>query len=407
LIYSGLGHAASSIRDEELVTVTDKSFELTWVTESETEGLVRYGKNKKDLDQAAHDSAGKTRFHFVKVTGLELGTQYFYKVESDGKKGRSRKLSPGRVTTLTPPPGKHLFDFAVMADMHVLEDIAGLIVLPVSWLPPLTKGFTWPYPVRNYWQFTAEDAIVQINETEAAFAVMNGDLTSWFTEHEFEVAKGMLDRLDVPYYVTRGNHDRVEDNPEDYFLKVFDLEKSWYSFDHEGFHFICLDDNRLSDGWHGFPEEEWKWFQNDLREHFMMPTFVFAHRPIGADWVDVNEDIRSRYLTILSQNEQVVACFNGHSHRGKVVTVPEFTRDVLHIEVPALKEYPTGYGIIRVFEGGYMYNFHITHSQESLEWSNMTRGEFFGLAPRIIMCNIEDRNFVYTYKDYVKEAIKR
>jgi Icc protein len=343
----------------------------------------------------------------VEVKGLEPGTRYFYRVESDSRKGRGRKLSPGEITTLTPPPGKHLFDFVVMNDLHVMEDIAGLIVLPVGWLPPLTRGFTWPYPVRDYWQFTLDEAISEVNKTDAELVIVNGDLTSWFTEHEFNLTKKMLDMLRMPYYVLRGNHDRVGDQPEDYFLKVFDLERSWYSFDHGGFHFVCLDDNRLEDGWHGFPEEEWRWFQNDLREHFMMPTFVFVHRPIGADWMDVDEDIRGRYLAILSQNEQVVGCFNAHSHRGKVVTVPEFTRDVLHIEVPAVKEYPTGFGVVRVYEGGYMYNFYMTHSQECLEWSDMTRGEYFGMAPRIIMCGIEDRNLVYKFSDMTRSMIKK
>ncbi len=404
---SGLSHAGSWIRNEELVTVTDTSFAVTWVTESESDGRVRYSRSKRNLDQVAEDPVENTRFHYVEVGGLEPGTEYFYRTESDSKKGRSRGLSPGRLVTLTPPPGKLLFEFVVMNDLHVLEDIAGLIVLPVDWIPPLSKGFTWPYPVRNYWEFTLEEAVNEVNKTDARFVVVNGDLTSWFTKHEFEVSKDMLDRLRMPYYVLRGNHDRVENNPEDYFLTVFGLKSSWYSFDYAGFHFVCLDDNRLEDGWHGFPEEEWNWFQKDLRDHFIMPTFVFAHRPIGADWADVNEDIRNRYLAILSQNRQVVGCFNAHSHRGKVVRVPEFTGDTPHIEVPAVKEYPTGFGLVRVYEGGYMYNFFMTHSQECLEWSDMTRGEYFGLAPRILMCKLEDRNLVYEFSEKIKSMLKR
>ena len=384
------------IRNEELVTVTDTSFTLTWATTESSLGRVSYGTSAKARDLAAEESGQPTRFHYVEVKGLQPGTAYFYGCESGREKGHRRQLSPGKLTTLTPPPGKLLFTFAIMSDAHVMEDVAGLFVLPVSWLPPVNQGYTWRYPIHNYWQFTNEAAVEDINQSPASFTVVTGDLTSWFTEPEFKVVKQILDQLKQPYYVLRGNHDRVEKYPEDYFLKVFGLKQGWYSFDHQGFHFVCLDDNRLSDGFEAFPEEEFQWFERDLESHRQMPTFVFVHRPIGAGWIDVYKEIRGRFLSILSRNPQVVGVFNGHSHRAKMTVAPE-TGSLPHIEVPSTKEYPVGYALVRVYQGGFMYNFFETHCDDCREWNDITRGENFHQAPRMLMKSLEDRNVIYHF----------
>jgi 3',5'-cyclic AMP phosphodiesterase CpdA len=382
------------VRNEELVTVTDTSFAVTWATSEPSPGRVRYGTSAKTRDQVAEETGQPTRFHYIEVKGLQPETAYFYRCESGKEKGHPRKLSPGRLATLTPPAGRLLFVFAIMSDPHAGEDVAGLFVLPVSWLPPVNQGYTWRYPIHNYWQFTNEAAVADINSSAAELTVVTGDLTSWFTAPEFKAMKDILDQLQQPYSVIRGNHDRVENYPEDYFLKVFGLQQGWYSFDHQGFHFVCLDDNRLSDGYEAFPEEEFQWFERDLAAHRQMPTFVFVHRPIAANWIDVYKDIRTRFLAILAQNPQVVGVFNGHSHRAKVTVVPE-TGSLPHIEVPSTKEYPVGYALVRVYEGGFMYNFFETHCDDCREWNDITRGENFHQAPRMLMKSLEDRNFVY------------
>jgi hypothetical protein len=93
----------------------------------------------------------------------------------------------------------------------------------------------------------------------------------------------------------------------------------------------------------------------------------------------------------------VVGVFNAHTHRAKVTRVPSFTKDVPHIEVPAVKEYPVGYGMVRVYEGGFMYNFFTTPCQDCLEWNHITRGEYFGFAPQMLNHRLSDRNLVYIF----------
>jgi len=400
--------AGPFISDVELVTVTDSGFAISFVTAGESEATVLYGTDRDNLEGRANSGPGK--FHHIEVDALLPGTEYYYRVESGESGWPSRLLSAKRVRTLTPPPGEHLFTFAVMNDIHVGEDVAGLITLPLPGTPTLTPGFDWPDEDDQYWDFTLRATVEEINASEAELAVVNGDLTADFLPEQFQLAKEMLDRLEAPYYVVRGNHDRVEKFPEDYFEKTFGLDESWYSFDQGGVHFTVLDDSRLADGWHGFPKEEWEWLERELESHRDVPVIIFSHRPIGASWSDVNKKIRKRMLALFSQHPQIIAVFNAHSHRANIVTVPDYTGDTPYFEVPSVKEYPTGYALIEVYEGGLMYNFHLTDCDKCLEWNNTTRGQYFGTAPRRMMRKVEHRNSAYEFppeKSALVEAAAR
>ncbi|HUT53992.1 MAG TPA: metallophosphoesterase family protein [bacterium] len=397
LLSAFLVTAAPSLSEVNPVTVTDTGFALTWTTAWPVAGAVSYGTDPRSLAMTASATGPRTRFHYLSVTGLAPGVTYYYRIRMGDEQWPRPYLPPRSVTTLCPPPGRELFTFAVMNDLHAGEDIAGVFFLPVPGIPPLTPGFTWKNPVDNYWSFTLRSSISAINRAQADLCVINGDLTSWFTPDEFRIAKSYLDRLDMPYYVTRGNHDRVGDYPADYFLETFGLESSWYSVDHKGFHFIFLDDNRLADGWMEVPEQELGWLEADLAASRDAPTFIFEHHTVGAFWADVDKKARARLLRIFAKNPQVVGVFNGHSHRAKFTTVPGVTGGLPYIEVPSVKEYPVGYGLVRVYEGGFMYNFFMADCPDCLEWNHITRGEDLGMAPRLLNRKLTDRNMVYVF----------
>ena len=56
---------------------------------------------------------------------------------------------------------------------------------------------------------------------------------------------------------------------------------------------------------------------------------------------------------------------------------------------------PGGYTVVRLFERGYMVNFHKTRSRAARAWSERTRGEYFGLAPSYLLGGLEERNWTY------------
>ncbi|MGW4736920.1 hypothetical protein [Nocardia xishanensis] len=59
-----------------------------------------------------------------------------------------------------------------------------------------------------------------------------------------------------------------------------------------------------------------------------------------------------------------------------------------------MKEYPGGYSLLRVYEGGYMVNFYKTRAEDARRWSSTTRGEYFGLLPDYTLGTFADRNHV-------------
>jgi hypothetical protein len=84
---------------------------------------------------------------------------------------------------------------------------------------------------------------------------------------------------------------------------------------------------------------------------------------------------------------------SGHTHRNRR-TRPDADCAVEFLEVAAVKEYPGGYSLLRLYEGGYMVNFYKTRTQAARRWSATTRGEYFGLVPDYTLGTVADRNHV-------------
>jgi len=128
-----------------------------------------------------------------------------------------------------------------------------------------------------------------------------------------------------PRYHVLGNHD-LYNLDKATIREILGLERTYYSFDVRGVHFVVLDVEFTEDGTDlahtytgvaGFlPAEELTWLRDDL-DRSDRPTIVFVHqmldayieewgRPIVANQPDVQ--------AILSGDAEVVAVFQGHDH---------------------------------------------------------------------------------------------
>jgi hypothetical protein len=83
----------------------------------------------------------------------------------------------------------------------------------------------------------------------------------------------------------------------------------------------------------------------------------------------------------------------GHTHRNKR-TLSTTAPDVVFQEVAAVKEYPGGFHLLRVFTGGYALNFYKFRDTLAQEWSERSRQEYGGLAPFYVFGGVADRNSV-------------
>lgn len=134
-----------------------------------------------------------------------------------------------------------------------------------------------------------------------------------------------------PRYHCIGNHD-VDSITKKQFLEGIENtnipnNKSYYSFNKNGFHFIVLDANYDANGKDHFfkegadwqdtniPTEQLSWLQNDL-ENNTLPTIIFCHHPFFEFYRDGYKYHINNYKQVrdLLKNKNVVACFHGHIH---------------------------------------------------------------------------------------------
>lgn len=126
-----------------------------------------------------------------------------------------------------------------------------------------------------------------------------------------------------------GNHC-VDTLKKEEFLAGVGQEKTYYSFDQEGIHFIVLDSCFRSDGvayerknfqWTdaNIPQAELEWLKEDLKSNDK-PVIVFAHQRLDVSnnhGVKNNKQVRN----LLESSGNVIAVFQGHSHKNDLNTI--------------------------------------------------------------------------------------
>jgi 3',5'-cyclic AMP phosphodiesterase CpdA len=203
------------------------------------------------------------RFLFVFILGLFLATNVISQ-NSNVLKGES-------------------FSFAFLTDIHLKPEMGA------------PKGF--------------QMAIDKVNELNPDFVLTGGDLVydamrgnQARSDTLFSLYETMSAGFNMPVYNCLGNHDlfaiyaespETSDHP-DYKYGMFEryFGKTYYSFDHKGWHFIVLNSldvtpNKRYTG--VFGEEELKWLKNDLAKvDTLTPVVLTTHLPMITARAQVN-----------------------------------------------------------------------------------------------------------------------
>jgi 3',5'-cyclic AMP phosphodiesterase CpdA len=438
----------------ELVTVTDTEAVITWFTGDPTQpdqfgrplpvaapGRVLIGTSPNPATWHPVGGHGPTPYHYVEISGLEPGTTYYWRAESAGRpavqtvtpRTDPTSAAPPAFTTMLPPPGKEIGRVAWMNDLHYGEQVAGLAYsnsnLPRGGLPP---GFPVD-PKHPYWRFMGHGAVTEVVRRGCTLLLANGDLSNAAEPAAIAESKNALDRFgrlggtthvkpDGPrhYFVTRGNHDRWESGAtynscelrgdglydcfDDSFTAGFVPGTTHFSItfgnERARYRFVGLDSNdKTATGVLRQSELDYLAAELDRGD----PTIPLFHHPASAtaslsgvppvtDGLDVND--AQKFRDLLGRHGNVAGVYAGHTHRNNFSTNSE-TGTVPYFEGGAVKEYPGGYTVVRLYEGGYMVNFWKTSTPEARAWSERSRGEYLGLGPDYQLGSLADRNWSY------------
>lgn len=157
-----------------------------------------------------------------------------------------------------------------------------------------------------------------------------------------------------------GNHC-VDTLTKDEFLAGVERERSYYSFDRSGVHFIVLDSCFRSDGtpygrrnfqWTdpNVPPEELEWLKADLQGN-RNPVVVFAHQRLD---VSDNHGVKNAAAvrSILETGGNVTAVFQGHSHKNDLRSIGGIFYCTLVAMIEGSGKENSGYSMLEVGRDG-------------------------------------------------------
>ncbi|MXV16332.1 outer membrane protein assembly factor BamB family protein [Hufsiella ginkgonis] len=144
-----------------------------------------------------------------------------------------------------------------------------------------------------------------------AFVLFSGDITEMGTNEELKIARGLIGKLAIPWYIVPGNHDTGwSESGGAGFIREFGYDK--FVFEYQGFKFIgCASGPyvRMSDG--HIPRDAVIWMDSILAKTPRSQPLVFVnHYPLdnGLDnWYEITDRLK-RF------NTQFALCGHGHSN---------------------------------------------------------------------------------------------
>lgn len=218
-------------------------------------------------------------------------------------------------TSQKPIKNEQTFEFAFMTDIHLKPEMNA------------PEGF--------------QMAIDKANELNPDFVLTGGDLVydvmrgnKGRGDSLFTLFSKMSEGFNMPWYPCIGNHDLFgiyEESPEnsshpDYKYGMYEryFGKTYYSFNHKGWHFIVLNSldvtpNKRYTG--VFHKEEMEWLKKDIAQiDKLTPVVITTHLPMLTTYAQVNGSTGRRNVSNADEVFQLLENYNlklilqGHIH---------------------------------------------------------------------------------------------
>ncbi len=210
-----------------------------------------------------------------------------------------------------------------------------------------------------------EEAAARFHEDQPDFVVELGDFID--AADSVEVEKKYLQRINKDFTVLPGKKHYVLGNhcvhtlTKGEFLEGVGQQKSYYSFDQGGYHFVVLDSCFRSDGtpygrknfqWTdpNIPEEQVEWLRADLQAAGGK-TIVFAHQRLD---VSNHYGVKNcqQVRRVMEESGKVIAVFQGHSHKNDYNEIAGIHYCTLVAMVEGAGTENNGYSTMDLFEDG-------------------------------------------------------
>ncbi|WP_216905947.1 metallophosphoesterase family protein [Nocardia noduli] len=302
----------------------------------------------------------------------------------------------------------------VLTALHFGEEVSGQIVPAVPTGVRQEPGLA-PYPEVMLDALLAD---VRAPDRDVDHLVLAGDLTNDGTPGQSRELRRRLDdwgEFGRDLLVCRGNHDRPrigaqwQSGPR---LRATGHHDCWgahflprqrmVEYDVGGLRVIGLDTTELDGSGGKVDAEQMSALRSVLSAEPDRPTMVFGHHPVtrasgrtnpGGPGFILDRDDAATLHRLYARAPGVFLHHSGHTHRNRR-TSPDSPVPVEFLEVASIKEYPAGYSLLRLYEGGYMVTFQTTRSEAARRWSARSRTQLFGLQSRYSLGSLSDRNHV-------------
>ncbi len=396
----------------ELVTVTERGFAAWWRTDEPADTTIRVAREGHALRELTLERG--VQVHAATIRGLRPGTRYRYELVSNGQRLASSVDNPGRLRTLESPGGRVLARIVVLNDLHVGEQCSGTATnLDGNSIPPC---FSEP----DYAARMLAAALRSIRRAGPDLVIANGDLTDRGRPDEVRRAVDMLRRLGIPVLITRGNHDRTLPGAEGCgedgdCLRTFAFEERAVG-DHAltsvrriGRHLtvIGLDscDPQTGEGRLDLGNQiEFLDDQLAIARRQRRRAIVAFHHPVTTAAIStaippitfgVGPDQGGRdCLAALARHPHVALVLHGHTHRNYVSYDEGNPHDLPFLENGAVKEYPGGFGLITIRDGGLTRTYHRMTEPFCRRWIRISAQQYHGRHPDYTLGPLAARAFV-------------
>jgi hypothetical protein len=303
-----------------------------------------------------------------------------------------------------------------MNDMHVNEQCSGTVTdIGLGSIPPC-------YSADDYAWRMCNAAIREIKALKPDLLVANGDLTDRGRPAEMARSLALLRSTKLPLMITRGNHDRLFHDADAECGGDGDcLRAQAFPDKPVGDHaltsvakvgkrvaIVGLDsadpetgDGRLDLG------GQLPWLDRKLTKlrregritlvnfHHHIATQANASHPSPL-FFGVRATMGGTDALELLGRHEVPLVFHGHTHRNYLCTDPLAPR-TWFLENGAIKEYPAGYAVLRVYEDGIERTFHRPISDFAREWTRTSAQQVYGFQPDYTRGTLRSRSFALRF----------